>query len=209
MRTLCVLMAGWLLCAALVLCAAVMPAQSADVYRADAVKAAFVYRFTGYIDWPEAASQTRFTIAVLGSDTVADELKRLLPEHAVKNLPSEVRVIHTIDEAAGAQMLVIGPQFTGDLRSLTASLAGQPVLVVTDRENALDEGSAVNFLLVDRRVRFEISLPAATQAGLKVGPGLLSVAAHVRGGPRADRACARDLPPFSREGACVVRVARS
>jgi len=52
---------------------------------------------------------------------------------------------------------------------------------VTDEDHGLDEGSTVNFMLVDHRLRFEISLTAATRSGLKISSELLSVAARVEG----------------------------
>jgi hypothetical protein len=164
-----------------------LPAQPADVYSAETVKSAFLYRFTGYVDWPAAAlDRPEFTIAVLGADTVAEELARFVPGRPIKNLPARVLAIHAIHEAASAQLLYVGPAYRGPLREVTDALGGKPVLIVTDREGALDEGSSVNFLLVDRRVRFEVSLAAATKAGLRIDPALLAVAAQVRGGPRSD-----------------------
>jgi hypothetical protein len=184
--------------------AAATAAQSAEVYQADAVKAAFLYRFTGYVDWPPAALRhTEFTIAILDSDAVADELSRFLTQHSIKNLPAQVRKIHSVDEAAGAQMLYVGQVYTGELHALVNALGVQPVLVITDREGALEEGSAINFLLVDRRVRFEISLAATGKAGLQVGPPLLSVAAHVEGAPRPDLSCAPVPPTQDDDHKCI------
>ncbi len=208
-RTLVESAIGRFLCAAAVLCATAMPAEAAEVYRADEVKAAFLYRFAGCVDWPpDALSQPMFTIAVLDADAVAEELGRMLPDRTIKNLPSQVRAIHSVSEAAGAQMLYVGPAFSGELAELIASLKAQPVLIVTDREHALDEGSAVNFMLVDRRVRFEISLPAAAQAGLKVGSALLSVAARVKGGPRSDLFCLATVAPTAPDWLCTLQAMR-
>lgn len=174
-----------LACAVYALCAAALPAWGGEVYEPDTVKAAFLYRFTGYVDWPdEAMREPTFTIAVLGSPSIAAELGRVLPSHLVKGLPAGVRTIRSIDELGAAQMLYVGAEHPGALRPLIDALGTRPVLVVTDRERALDDGSAVNFLPLDRRVRFEISLEATRKAGLKVGPSLLAVAATVRGAPR-------------------------
>jgi YfiR/HmsC-like len=60
-------------------------------------------------------------------------------------------------------------------------VAGRPVLVVTNADGGLDAGSSVNFLLIDQRVRFEISLDAAQGSGLRVASELLAVAIRVRG----------------------------
>lgn len=146
-----------------------------------AVKAAFLYRFTGFIEWPEQPLQSKeFTIAVLGSKTVADELAKLLPRRSIKNLPTRVRVVTSSAEAAEAQMLYVGPDFVADLGEAIGALEGRAVLVITDHANGLDEGSILNFMVVERRVRFEVSLAAAQRAGLKVSSQLLAVAARVQ-----------------------------
>lgn len=189
------------------LCAVLFPV-SAATYRADSVKAAFLYRFTGYVDWPaQALSQPMFTIAVLGSDTVAEELGPILSGRSIKNLPAKARSIQAIDEIADAQLLYVGPDYNGNLRSIVEALAGQPVLVVTDNERGLNEGSVVNFLLVDQRVRFEVSLPAAAKLGLKLDPALLSVATRVLGSPRSELPCMPVMPPQAEDWMCLSRLA--
>jgi hypothetical protein len=161
------------------------PATADDRYQEDAVKAAFLYRFTGYVDWPpDALRRPTFTIAVLEADPVAAELSRLLPGHTIKNLPAQVRTVRSAREATDAQLLYVGSDYTGDLAKIAETLAVGPVLLVTDRENALNTGSAINFMLVDKRVRFEISMPAVVRSRLWVQPPLLAVAARVRGIPR-------------------------
>lgn len=83
---------------AAVLGLAVVPA-GARAHRANshteaAVKAAYLYRFAGYVDWPEEASSIEpFTIAILGSPAAARELKRLLPNHYVNNRPAQVYAV--------------------------------------------------------------------------------------------------------------------
>jgi hypothetical protein len=165
---------------------------SAQTYDADTVKSAFLYRFTAFVEWPQQSPPAAsFTFAVLRADPVAAELTRMLPQHSVHGLPARVVPVDTPAAAAeaGAQVLFVGSGYRGSLRRVTEALAGRPVLVVSDRDDGLDDGAAVNFLIADRRVRFEISLPAATDAGLRIAPGLLSVAARVRGGPRSEMPC--------------------
>lgn len=200
-------LSGFLIAVLLGLWMSALP-LAAETYRADTVKAAFLFRFAGYVDWPpQTLDQQTFTIAVLGSASVAEELGRLLPGHSIRDLPAKVRNVEAIDEVAGAQMLYIGPAYEGALPSIVAALASQPVLVVTDRQRGLDHGSAVNFLLIDQRVRFEISLPAAAKAGLKLDPALLSVATRVLGSPRSDIPCLPVLPSKAEDWVCLGRLA--
>lgn len=149
----------------------------ADDYSGAAVKAAYLYRFTAYIDWP--ATSSRFTVAVMGDDELATNLAALLAVRSVKNLPSQVRKINKPTELGNAQILYIGPAFKGDLRKAIASVNSHPVLIVTSQPGALDAGSAINFLEVDNRIRFEASIAAVERPGLRIAPELLSVAVRV------------------------------
>jgi hypothetical protein len=180
-------------------------ALGAEVYSEDAVKAAFLYRFAGYVTWPRESRQDvrSFTIAVLDGDSIARELEKLLAGRTINGLPARVSRIKSVRGLADAQMLFVGAGSIDTLRQEIAAIAARPVLVVTDAPGGLDAGSTVNFLLVDRRLRFEVSLAAADRAGLKVSAELLSVAARVEGDRRrSDISCA----PFTQLGArCPAR----
>lgn len=167
------------LCAAVFACC---PAFAADLHGEEEVEAAFLYRFAGYVEWPaEAVPSQEFTIAVLGDDNVVQELQRILPQHQLKNRPAQVRRLRRIEDLGDSQILFVGPQFNDELKSVIAHIANRPVLVVTSSDHGLEEGSCVNFLFIDRRVRFEVSTTAAEHVGLRVSAELLSVAVRVQG----------------------------
>jgi len=149
----------------------------ADVYSEAAVKAAYLYRFTAYIDWP--ATTPKFIIAVLGDDEVAENLNALLATRSIKNLQAEVRRIRKPTEMGDAQILYIGSAFKADLRKTIASINAHPVLIVTSQPDGLDAGSAINFVETDNRIRFEVSIAAVEHPGLRIAPELLSVAVRV------------------------------
>jgi hypothetical protein len=156
-------------------------AHAAAPYPEEAVKAIFLYRFAGYVTWPASTANTaQFTIAVLGAENVAEQLKEFLPEHPIQGRPARVATIQGLGQLGDAQMLYIGPGFTGKLSVLIEALKGRPVLIVTDQPGALEEGSTVNFLLEDQHVRFEISTAAAKRSGLSIGSDLLAVAQRVK-----------------------------
>jgi hypothetical protein len=165
--------------------------QAAEGYSADAVKAEFLYRFAGYVEWPdELPGDAPFTIAVAADDGVVNELRQLLPGRTVQNRRVEIR---QVSDAAGlehVQILYVPSRAPQLARALLAAAAGRPILIVTDEAGGLTRGSIVNFVQLDRHVRFEISLTAAERSRLKINSGLLSVAAYVEGvRPRADTAC--------------------
>lgn len=150
-------------------------------YSAASVEAVYLYRFGGYIEWPpQALSGPGFTIAVLGDEEVADVLSRVLKEHSVGRLPASVRRARNLHDLADAQMVYVGEGYRGDLHEVISSLGHRPVLVVTDEADGLEAGSMVNFVIADGRVRFEVSLPSAARAGLKISSQLLAVAVRVQ-----------------------------
>ena len=163
-------------------CGVPRPAHGAEVYTEDSVKAAFIFRFAGYIEWPPQADKTQtFKIAVLGADSIAMRLQGLIGERTVHNRPARILRIASIRDATGVQILFIGAEHRGELRNLLSAVADRGMLVITDEEHGLDAGSTINFLMADRRVRFEVSTDAAHRAQLNVSSELLSVAARLQG----------------------------
>lgn len=186
-------------------------AYAADSYSEDAVKAAYLYRFAGYVDWPEPSSAGQpFIIAVLGSRSVAGELRRLVPGHLINDRPVEVREVGAARDLGRPQILYVGAGSANLLRGMLPSIGSKPTLLVTDEENGLESGSALNFLTIDHRVRFEVSLTAADRSHLKISSELLAVAVRVRGGHRQTRdGCSPLRAPDDIEGGCVIREGRN
>ena len=150
------------------------------VYDANQVKAAFLYHFGTYVQWPSAAPSTdAITIAVLDDAAVAAQLAQFLPGRRIQARPVEVRQIARIEDLGDAEVLFIGRQQNARLAQLIAAVARRPTLVVTDADNGLDRGAMVNFQLVNERVRFEISVPRAEEARLTLSSRLLSAALRV------------------------------
>jgi len=167
------------------LCAPAAQSRSADGYSEDAVKAAYLYRVVGYVGWPAQGSGSRpFTIAVLDAPGVARELRRLLPTHPLNGSTAQVREITRVQDCGTAQLLFVGAGHADFLNAVSSQVAAKSLLVVTDEAGGLQSGSVLNFLTIDHRVRFEISLSAADREHLKISSELLSVAIHVQGARR-------------------------
>jgi hypothetical protein len=167
-------------------CAAASQARAADGYSEDTVKAVYLYRFVGYVGWPsEVPGSKPFTIAVLDAPGVARELQRLLPDHPVKGGIAQVREISRVQDAGSAQVLYIGAGHADFPGALNSQVLSKSILFVTDEAGGLQSGSILNFLNIDHRVRFEISLTAAERVHLKISSELLSIAIRVQGGRRA------------------------
>jgi hypothetical protein len=146
----------------------------------DEVKAAFLYHFGTYVEWPESARRSEsITIAVLGAPTIVAQLRAFLPGRTIQERPVVVRTVSNVTEIADAQVLFIGAENNGRLRQLIDRVEQRPVLIVTDADDGLEQGAMVNFRVVDERLRFEISLAAAQKAGLMLSSRLLATALRV------------------------------
>jgi len=184
--------------------------RAAEPYSEDALKAAYLYRFAGYIEWPTPVSSSSiFTIAVLGDEGVAAQLERLLPGHLIKGRPAQVRVIRRLRDLENVQVLYVGRGYLGNVRMALESIGARPILTVTDDDRGLDEGSVINFVESEQRVRFEVSLTAAARSHLMISSELLAVAARVQGGRlRSEASCPPTAVAAWSDPRCTRRVAR-
>jgi hypothetical protein len=161
--------------------ASIEPAFAEDLLTEHAVKAAITLRFASHVEWPDGeAADPAFTVVVLGASDIALQMQALAAGRKVMNRPVQVRRIARIEDVGNAQLLYIGPDRRGNLRDLLARIAGRSVLVVSDEEDALESGSTINLRMAGQRVRFEVSLPAAREAQLRISSELLSLAVRVR-----------------------------
>jgi hypothetical protein len=164
---------------------ATVPVHAA-VFSADAAKAAFLFRFASYVQWPtDAPGGGPFTIAVVDGEQVAVQLDTLLPGMRVRGHRVEVRRISKPEQLDGVHILYVGPGNLSSTRAVRTRATTMPILVVTDREDGIDAGGVINFLATGRNVRFEVSLIAADRARLTIDSALLSVAARVERRPVA------------------------
>jgi hypothetical protein len=160
-------------------------AQPAGTVLERSVKAAFIYKFLGYTEFPASAFSepaSPVLIGVVGSDEMAAELSRIVAGRTVNNRPIAVRQYREGDTPALVHLLfVAGADSARAARVLRQAPPG-PVLLVTECSNGLPAGSIINFRLVDERVRFDVSLEAADKNNIKLSSRLLTVANHVSKG---------------------------
>jgi hypothetical protein len=149
------------------------------------VKAAFLYKFIGYIDWPAASfakPDTPVVIGVVGADQVAAELTQAVTGRTANDRPVVVRRLRAGESLDGVHVLFVGKAETARLVQLAQAAQQRSVLTVTESDGALAQGSVINFVTVERRVRFEIALDSAEKSRLKLSSRLLAVAQQVRTG---------------------------
>ncbi|SNS91534.1 protein of unknown function [Noviherbaspirillum humi] len=151
------------------------------------VKAASLYRFPGYVEWPawsfpDAAAP--YIVGVAGAPEIAQELGAISAGRTVNNRPLQVRRLKAGEALAGIHLLFIGRDEQARQGAWLQAAQKLPVLTVTESEPGLAQDSMINFRLADERVRFEVNLDAVERSELRVSSRMLSVALSVHKGAR-------------------------
>ena len=155
------------------------PARAQPPPNEYAIKAVFLYRFTGFVRWPTSAfpsPDTPFVIGVLGADPFGDALAEVVKGESVQGHPIAVRRIANAEQAQACQLVFVarGAEALLKNRKLAA-------LSVGETDAFLASGGMIRFLTEHSRVRLEINLQAAQEAGLTISSRLLRVAQLVGG----------------------------
>ncbi|HEU5135089.1 MAG TPA: YfiR family protein [Steroidobacteraceae bacterium] len=182
-------------------------AQAAQ-FSVDAVKAAYLFRFAQYVEWPQPpAPDAPFVIAVSGAEEVAVHLERLSPEMTVNGRRVTVRRATRVQDLDGVHILFIGASAFNRTRALRTHAIDKPILIVTEDEQGIDGGAVINFVEVNRNLRFEVSLIAADRSKLRINSALLSVAARVERRPQSSLNCNDGYVRRHRPAGCGIRLA--
>jgi YfiR/HmsC-like len=149
------------------------------------VKAAFLYNFAKFIDWPPgsfAGPQSPFTICILGVDPFGREMDNVLQGKMVGTRPVAIERVRKFTDLRRCQMAFVSSSDAPHLPEILESLKGSSVLVVGESEGFATAGGAIQFQIEEERVRFLINPYATENAGVKVSSKLLALAKIVRPG---------------------------
>jgi hypothetical protein len=164
------------------LLAVVARAQSATEYQ---VKAAFLFNFARFVEWPADAfpsADSALQICVLGQDPFGRDFEQVIVDKTVNGHRIEIAHPEGVPQARACQILFIAASEKVRLSSILQGLKGASVLIVGDTPGFAALGGAINFVIDESRVRFEINLKAAELAHLKISARLLTVAKVVLNG---------------------------
>ena len=144
------------------------------------VKAAFLYNFALFVDWPADAfvsANAPFTICVVGRDPFGSLLDRAVQGRSAHNRP--IQVLRLLPQESPSSCHLLYAADSASARAALASVAPGAILTVSDSTPPGCTGTIVGLRLKDRRVRFEIDLEAARRAGFQLSSKILSLAVKV------------------------------
>jgi len=151
------------------------------------VKAAWLFNFARFVDWPTNTFTNPATplvvgvVGVGGKDPFGRELEKAFTDRTIRGRPVILKRGPLESELTGCHLLYVAPSERRRFRELFEKLRGAPVLTVGESDEFLEQGGIINFVRKDNAVRFDIDVRSAQRAGLKLDANLLKVALTVRG----------------------------
>lgn len=148
------------------------------------VKAAFLYNFARFTEWPAEAfpsASAPMTIGVTGDEWLRAAIDDVIRGKSAGGRPLQTRQIKNAADGAAVQILYVGGASAGRAADFIKAVERLPVLTVGDVARFCDEGGMINFLIFDNKVRFEIRFDATEQSRLKVSSRVLTLAKIIHG----------------------------
>jgi hypothetical protein len=147
------------------------------------VKAAFLFNFAKFIEWPpEAFAETNspIVIGILGKNNFGGSLEKIINDRKVNNRSFQFRNFNSGTDAINCQILFVSSSEKNDFPKIISTLHDASILTVSEADGFIKAGGMVNFLFEGNNIRFQISDEAAKKAGLKISSKLLSLAVPIR-----------------------------
>ena len=151
------------------------------------VKAAYLYNFGKFVTWPQPPKDqpvpSQFKLCIMGKDPFGPSLDAIVGDETVDGAKVVVKRIANAHDATSCKIVFISYSEADHMKNILEELASASVLTVSDISGFADSGGMIEFVIAERRVRFEVNLPPAQHAGLALSSELLKVAANVRKPP--------------------------
>jgi hypothetical protein len=152
------------------------------------VKAAFLFNFAKFVDWPGSElrrGNAPMVLGVLGEDPFGEVLDRILQAKQINKHPLILKRFQCGADPTGCHVLFISASEKDRLPEIVRAFEGRAVLLVSETDRFLECGGMINFYIESASVKFAINLEAAQRSGLRISSKLLSVAKVVNVQPKS------------------------
>lgn len=143
------------------------------------LKAAFLYNFTKFIEWPPqsfSGASAPIVIGVLGDSPLGSELMQVVRGRNVNGRSIVIKRVETAIEAKLTHLLFVGADEDGRFIELESVIRDSPVVTIGESPSFARAGGTINFVREDDQIRFEINMDSAEHAGLRISAHLQKLA---------------------------------
>ncbi len=156
-------------------------AQIAEEYM---LKASWLERISRFIEWPEEAfnsdTSSPFVISVIGNNPFGDILDKTFEDMKIKDRSVQIRIISDISEIPGSHILFVSSSKRSSISDILQYTKNRSIVTVSDTEGFGELGVLINLFIVEKKLKFEINLPAIRESKLSFDPNFLEYARKIR-----------------------------
>ena len=157
-----------------------LPAQEQVVDREAKIKAAYLYQFIRYVRWPNGAftrADSPILVGSIGGDPVNPYLSAIAKSRSAGSRKLAYQPISNIAEAKACHILFVSDRADPKaVESIIRNLGNEPILLVGETPSFLDSGGIISFVVVDNKVRLQLSMKSAANHQLKISSQLAKLA---------------------------------
>lgn len=157
---------------------------SAQVTREYQIKAAFIFNFTQFVEWPAhsfSASQAPAVIGILGQDPFGSYLEEIIAGESLKQHPLVIQHYNDIDEIKDCHVLFINISDKAKLESALAKLKGKNILTISETNGFTKLGGMIRLYTRDNKINMQVNIDAVKAENLTISSKLLKLAEIVKG----------------------------
>jgi hypothetical protein len=134
-----------------------------------------IYSFTRFIDWP-ADQSTDFVIDIIGHKSVYDKLAEIIAGRKVGTRNIVIRYLVSVNDITQSHILFVGFWQSKDLAKAVVKVGNAHTLIITEKDGLIEAGSAINFVIRNNAIKFEIKKSNIQKYGLEIDETLLNLA---------------------------------
>lgn len=136
----------------------------------------FIYNFSRLIEWPASYKSGEFVIGVLGNSTVFDELKTFTASKKVGSQNISVVRFNNPEEITSCHILFVSFGKTNKMNDVKSRIGDKSTLIIGEKNGVISSGAAINFVIEQNKLKFQLKVANATNKGLKVSSSLQNMA---------------------------------
>jgi len=136
-------------------------------------QALYLYNFCKYFQWPNDQRNGNFIFGIMGRDEkITSHLKTFVTNKKIGVQPTQVTEFYSYEALEKCQILFVPARYTKYIPQMLATCIKNKTLIVSEDEKGIKLGAAVNFLLIDNKLRFELSKSNTTKFGIDIASSI-------------------------------------
>ena len=147
-----------------------------DISRAEAL---FIYNFSRLIEWPANYKSGPFVIGVIGSSPIVEQLKTFTSGKQVGTQPITVKSFGSPAEISTCHILFVPFSETKYMPNIIPQVSSKSTLIISEKNDAIEQGAAINFVVIGDKLKFELSPNNAQKYNIKLSSKLNEMAYKV------------------------------